>query len=856
MLDFVRWYLYLTALGLLTFPLAYRFLPWLADRGYAVSRALGMLLWGFTFWLLASLHILQNDLGGEIFALLVLAGLSAASVLSGQWREVLAWLKVHWKTVVVVEALFLVAFGCWALVRASNPNISGTEKPMELAFINAILKSPSFPPSDPWLSGYSISYYYFGYVMIAMLCRITAVYSGVGFNLAAALWYSMTALGAYGVVYNLIALWKSNHSDQKNDSGKSIPGLFGALLGPFFILIVSNIEGFLEMLSAGGLFWTKAADGTLQSSFWSWLGILEINTAPTQPLVWMPTRYNWWWRASRVVTDYTASGTFKEVIDEFPGFSYLLADMHPHVLGMPFVMLAISFALNLYIWGQSKRVEGIQLWDWIQRPAFWLTAIAFGGLAFMNTWDFPFYVALISGVYALVRYQQNGWSWRRLLEFVEYAAVIGIAGALLYFPFYVGFSSQAGGLIPSMVFFTRGVQFWVMFAPLLVPIFMFLIYLFHQRRQKGSLATGLKFAGLIVGGLWLLSYLFGGLLLLFPLLGDILAQGNGILAAIGNKLVEAGNAFLGVQEAASSSSLIVDTFVHRLTSPGTWLTLFALIALAWAIISTLHKKDAVESADIGGDDLTQHFNRSGLPFILALILLGAGLTLMPEFFFLRDQFGDRMNTIFKFYFQGWITWGLAAAFASYVLWNEARTKKWRMGFAVAWLAVIAAALVYIVFGLNTFTNGFNPGTLNLDGTTFYSADELAAVDWLDSAPYGVVTESIGGSYSAYARVSELSGLPTVLGWVGHESQWRGGGAEMGNRQADIELLYRTNDWPTALNILQKYDIRYVYVGDLERSTYHVVESKFQEHLSVAYQNISVTIYQVPDDLLQTSTSTP
>ncbi|MGD0707221.1 MAG: DUF2298 domain-containing protein [Anaerolineaceae bacterium] len=856
MLDFVRWYLYLTALGLLTFPLAYRVLPWLADKGYAVSRALGMLLWGFTFWLLASLHILQNDVGGELFALLVLVGLSAASVLSGQWREVVAWLKAHWKTVVVVEALFLVAFGCWALVRASNPNISGTEKPMELAFINAILKSPSFPPSDPWLSGYSISYYYFGYVMIAMLCRITAVYSGVGFNLAAALWYSMTALGAYGVVYNLIVLWKSNHSDQKHDLGKAIPGLFGGLLGPFFILIVSNIEGFLEMLSAGGLFWTKAADGTLQSSFWSWLGILEINTAPTQPLVWMPTRYNWWWRASRVVSDYTASGAWKEIIDEFPVFSYLLSDLHPHVLDMPFVMLAISFALNLYIWGQNKRVDGVQLWNWIQKPAFWLTAVAFGGLAFINTWDFPFYVALISGVYVLVRYQQNGWSWRRLLEFVEYAAVIGIAGALLYFPFYVGFSSQAGGFIPSMVFFTRGVQFWVMFAPLLVPIFMFLIYLYRQQRQAGSLATGLKFAGLVVGGLWLLSYLFGGLLLLLPLLGDILAQGNGVLAALGLKLIAAGNAFADAQEAISAGSLFFGTLLHRFTSPGTWLTLFIVIALVWAIIATTRRKAASEDADVSDDDLTQHFNRSGFPFVLALILLGAGLTLFPEFFYLRDQFGYRINTIFKFYFEGWISWGLAAAFASYVLWNVARKQKWGMIFAAVWCLVIAAALVYTVLGLNTFTNGFHPSTLSLDGTAFYSSDELAGVNWLDSAPYGVVAESVGGSYSAYARVSELSGLPTVLGWTGHESQWRGGEKEKGNREADIELLYRTNDWPTALAILQKYDIRYVYVGDLEHSTYHVVVSKFQEHLSVAYQNTSVTIYQVPDDLLQTSTSTP
>ena len=60
---------------------------------------------------------------------------------------------------------------------------AGTEKPMELAFINAIMRSPTFPPSDPWLSGYAISYYYFGYVLVALLAKLTALPGAVAFNL-------------------------------------------------------------------------------------------------------------------------------------------------------------------------------------------------------------------------------------------------------------------------------------------------------------------------------------------------------------------------------------------------------------------------------------------------------------------------------------------------------------------------------------------------------------------------------------------------------------------------------------------------------------------------------------------------
>jgi uncharacterized membrane protein len=100
-----------------------------------------------------------------------------------------------------------------------------------------------------------------------------------------------------------------------------------------------------------------------------------------------------------------------------------------------------------------------------------------------------------------------------------------------------------------------------------------------------------------------------------------------------------------------------------------------------------------------------------------------------------------------------------------------------------------------------------------------------------------------GDYSDYSLISEYSGLPTVLGWIGHEQQWRGGGTEIGSRQADINQLYTTNDWNTALAILKKYDIRYVYIGSRERSTYHVNEAKFKRNLTSVFQQGDVVIYE-------------
>ncbi len=123
-------------------------------------------------------------------------------------------------------------------------------------------------------------------------------------------------------------------------------------------------------------------------------------------------------------------------------------------------------------------------------------------------------------------------------------------------------------------------------------------------------------------------------------------------------------------------------------------------------------------------------------------------------------------------------------------------------------------------------------------------DEAAAIRWLQSAPDGVVAEAVGGSYSAYGRVSTLTGLPTVLGWPGHESQWRGGYEEQGSRQGDIETLYATGDWQSAKAILERYDIRYVFVGNLERGA-PLQEEKFQQHMRLAFQQGNVAIYEAP-----------
>lgn len=843
--EFIAWYLVLVIAGAAALPIARRLLRFLPDEGLTLAKPLGLLLWGFIFWLSTSLGLLQNTLGGVLFSLMAVVGIGLLSVGGKQgWQALVISVRQRTRQVIIVEVLFLLAFAFWAVMRAANPQISGTEKPMELAFINGILQSESFPPQDPWLSGYAISYYYFGYVIVAMLIRITGVAAGVGFNLAVASWFALTAAAAYGVLHNLLLAARSGKDEDSTGLARAD---WLALLAPIFLLIVSNLGGLLEVLHASGQLWQKAANGTWNSGFWPWLGIPELVNAPAEPLNWSPERMGgiWWWRASRVVQDFDISGGWREVIDEFPFFTYYLADLHPHLLAMPFALLAIGLGFNLYLRGVKEQFSALALRLWVKTADFWLSAVIFGALAFINTWNFPIYLGLFSAVFVYVRYRQEGWQlWERAKDLAGTAAGIGLAGIALYLPFYLGFSSQAGGILPSLSFFTRGVYFWIMFATLLVPIAIWLIWRWQAEGNRQRLKQGGTIALVVLAVLWFFSYVLGGIGLNLPGLGaGFLSSDQPGLAKLGQNFIEWGGLFYGLQGSGDASQIIWGSLLARLSQPGTWLTLVLLIAAAWGML--LRDEPEVQAA--GGEEAkSAPLNPSPDAFVMLLVLIGAALTLVVEFIYLRDQFGTRMNTIFKFYFETWVVWSLAAGYASVMLWRKLKTR-WSWVGKIVWVVVIACGLIYPLFAISE-TLSSPTKNWTLDGNAWFSLyypDEQKAVDALRQLPKGVIVEAVGGSYTSAARFSTYTGYQTVLGWPGHESQWRGGGKEMGSRQDDIARLYRTSDWGEALKMINQYHIRYVVIASLERSTYKVYEAKFVENAVKVFQSGDTAIYEIP-----------
>jgi YYY domain-containing protein len=815
MIPFLLWYILSTLIGWLAFPLLYRLLAPLADRGYGLARAAGLLSWGYLFWIGTSLGWSQNDAGGALLAILLLACLSLGIFIfsdgkgpAAPWPErlcralgeVLAWAKLRVRLLALSEALFLLPFAFLALTRAANPDLVGTEKPMELAFINAILRAPSFPPPDPWLSGYAISYYYFGYVIAALLARLSGIGGSMAHNFMTALTFGLAAQASHALLFNLLSL--------RSNLPRHVLHRW-ALLAPLFLLLLSNWEGVLEVFHRAGLFWVDAPGAF---NFWLWLDLPDLNQPPLQPLGWIPTRFWWWWRASRVVQDYTLQGARLEIIDEFPWFSFLLADLHPHVLNIPYTLLGIGVALGLYLNPQRR-----QNFPWISWPFFFFVALLLGGLAFLNTWDVLIIALLLTLAFFLSSLRAEGGHGglhleRSLLLLLSW----GMAAILLYLPFLLGFSSQARGILPNLLNPTRGAHLWIMFGPLFVPL---LLYLWRTRPSFTASSSLWAFGWMGSLSLFLAFSLFSwGLALLIAFVFPVLAQ-----------------QFLAAQGVTEPGMLVRAVLMRRLDHGFGALTLLFLLALS---LMPLRKHHGDPSASEPGEDHAQGF------FAL-LSTLGLLWILIPDFFYLGDQFGWRINTVFKFYYQAWVFLSLAAACAVAVGGLEKRFSRLSRGLMI--LALLAG-LVYPVLSWWDRTGGFTSfRSLTLEDfhrLERFQPQEAAAIRFLQRAPFGVVAEAVGGSYTEYGRVATYTGLPDVLNWPGHEIQWRGDAAPQGTRQDDLRRLYETPSWQEAQRILEKYHVRYVYVGSLERIAYRVNLEKFERHLRPVFQQEGVIVYAV------------
>lgn len=834
----VSWYVVVQLCAVAALPLAFRFFYALPDRGYAFAKILGVFLVGVVLWLGTSYGLLRNEFGGALIALGLVAAVSYAfggyRALRGAWnRGAFRDRGAVW-SVVSVEALFVIAFGVWAWVRMHDPAANHTEQPMDLMFMNSIWTSASFPPRDAWLAGYPISYYYLGYWLLTTLGLLSSTPPSLAYNAGQASWYALLLVSGYGLGFNLFVLG-AGHGEESDSSVDSVSvhggsrlqvgsGVMAGLLTAMFVGVIGNLQVVLEWLYARG------AD---MAGIAAWFDVNGFPENAQQSGRWYIGYDWWWWRSSRVLADQDLLGNHVEVINEFPMFSYILGDNHPHVLAMPVVILVIAMALSLFLHASRTRLEAA---DAGRAAAIWkrilasmpmgfgglaLVAVVSGGLVFLNTWDYPPYWLLLTAcLFAGLRYGGRTETGKAALVSAVFGIVLAGATLAVYMPYFLTAQSQAGGFVPNLFNPSRLQQVMLMFGAFVPAVIGLLVWAWRDARPR---------ANVVVVALAVALGVPATLLAVSALLVTATDRGRSLL-----------DRFALPAGASGHMPFILERW---LTRPYTFLLFGAGLALSVAIIWAALSSPRRQGAAVG-------------LFVLIVAALGLLLVYVPEFVFLRDNFGTRMNTVFKFYYQAWLLFAIAAAYTSAMALFVRGKHVPAITSALSWLTLVAAmaALLYPVAGVYSKTLGFAAEERTLDATAYVAREnpsELAAVTWVlaHTEPGDIVLEGKGSSYrGSDNRISTMTGRATLLGWDGHEAQWRGEsyGEMAGGRAEALERIYRTARPEEIPQLLDEWDIDYVYVGPAERSQYGVTpasERRIAEVMDLAFDRDGARIYR-------------
>ena len=852
MSETIRWWLVLQLVALPLLPLCLAMFRRLPDRGYALSKPFGLILLGFTFWFFNSIRILPNSAPGILLALVALAAIAAWFVYRER-DDLIAWVTEHWRYIAGVEVLLVLTFGLAVWLRHFVGAITGTEQPMDLMFLNAATHAEHFPPEDPWLSGHTVAYYYFGYLLVGMVGKLAAVPTAIGYNVGLGMIASFTLVGAFGIVYNLVAMRERETADTAETTAPvrerkprpekrsrqaavsaqsergamdSPPNVMAAVAALDWKPVVFGIAGGVILVLLGNLvflFTFASAYGIGGDGFYSWLDVARDPGDPYSGLTgneqrdtWYPSQFFEFFSASRI---YPINNEGFRAITEFPMFSFLLGDLHPHVMALPFVLLVVAAALTLY-----RSEEPLDITFWLQRPLLLVaTAIMLGALAFINTWDIAtFSFLILAAAFASNFGRVRRFSSDLILQMLTFALPLLLLAILLYVPFYAGFTSQANGILPVVSrdgvthVGTRPVHlllFWGMSLCVVLPFIAIRIAAARSRITSKMLIASAAVPIVIMLG-WVVLFAFHrmagsdemvGANSFFAQLGD---RGSGWVTAIG----------ISAMLAAATLSLVLEA-----------------------------------TAEAGREE------RRGPIFALLLITTSLLLILGTEFYFVGDVFNVRMNTVFKLYYQAWVLLAVAAGFSLYYIVSDwgigARERPLRIAWGASAAIVLASAGLYTAGGtfnrIQPFDTAGEPHAAYraLDGLLYLSPAERDAIDHLrDLADYQefVIVEAVGNDYTRAGRISMATGIPTVLGWGGHEDQWRGGTADARRgRFEDVEALYLAPDLTRVEEITRKYGVSYIYVGDLERSTYGEAALEKFRTLPVAFESGSVAIYRAP-----------
>ncbi|MDP7619915.1 MAG: DUF2298 domain-containing protein, partial [Dehalococcoidia bacterium] len=462
MTHLVPWLLTVQVIGLAAVPwsfLLFRFLP---DRGYGVSKPLGLLIVVYAYWAVVTAGVLPNGPLSLVVILTLFLGASAL-LLRSQLQEIRFFLRFNRRVLVFEEVVFIAAFSALVLYRVLFPDVTvttavtglTTEQPMDLAFLASSIRSPEFPVADPWLAGHSISYYYLGYLTLSLPAQLSFAPPWIAYNLGLATIFGLAAIASFSLAANAITL-----ANLRGVASTRFTGIayFGGGLAAALLLVAGNLSG-------------------------GWQAVRRLVPFGDVGLLDDP---NWWFWPTRIIID----GTHADPIDEFPAFSFVLGDLHPHLMAIPFVLLALTLALAWL----ARRDPPDSRWPIDQPGEAVLIALVIGALGFLNTWDLPAYLLVFMASVAILRlwraseeFRDSPARWGRVTgDILGPSLAVAALSILLYLPFYGGIDAPARGLLPVAETGTNWGHYVQIWGPLFFGVPMAFV-VFWSRLGAGRL---------------------------------------------------------------------------------------------------------------------------------------------------------------------------------------------------------------------------------------------------------------------------------------------------------------------------------------------------------------------------------
>ena len=546
------------------------------------------------------------------------------------------------------------------------------------------------------------------------------------------------------------------------------------------------VVGVVWLAPLEGLAELAAANGIAGAGFWGTLGVAGL-PGPAEATHAVPDAFWWWWRATRVVP-----GT----ISEFPAFSLILGDLHAHVLALPLGLVAVALALDTFEGGTALTWR-----RWTRQPGALVVAGAlFAGLAMTNAWDVITYgviwLAAATWVFASVGWPLPG----AIFGAVRYLALPAVAGLVIAWPMLATFEGERPGLALVTGGASDPARFLLFWGAVLVPVVIAAMFT-RTASDRAGLVRGLLLAATPVGA-W------------------------SVAAVIGGETV-------------------------ALTDRGWgWLTLAVLVV-------------ATATAGVGAASAYRDAARDRAAW-LALAAAAGAIVLMTELFHITDALGyGRLNSVFKFWGAVWPLLALAGAVGVALAWDRApRSRRIPIeGSALLRprplvLGAVAAAVTLLWFGSLLYapaaavSRAREGQERTLDALAYLDVRDpggAAALHWVRThldAERHTLLEAVGASYSRGNTISAASGVPTLLGWPGHQLQWRAD-PPIAERQAAVDEIYGEGATPRMLGLLTRWGVTHIYLGREERQRYgEDVAARF-EGWSAAFDAFGTRIVVVP-----------